>query len=449
MKERTRRLLRSLIFLLLLGAAVIGVQGLFGSNSSWDYEHERNYLLEKPGSLDGVYVGTSNVHAFWQPAYGWKQHGIAVWNYSIDAAPAEAIKYMVIEARKTQPDALYIINLNTFKAESVDPDTTSIHRVVDYMPFSLNRLRLTRRLTEKLDMPPLEKLEFYLPIIRFHTRWDELKDWVYGAADFDYKGSLHYSAYQKNVTDYSKTYRVYEGLEPVSDDVAEIMDDLLDYCDAEKLRVLFVIVPQVVSREDQGRMQTLAQTVRDRGYTCLDLLTDYRELKLDLRMDFYNRKHTNVHGSLKFADWLGTYLMEQEGMTDKRGQPGWESWEAASESYLEDYLGAYHLPFELSLENRTELEGPAMKRVTVKELSATVTWDPSEGADGYEIFRKADDRGWESVTAVEASASSYTEEGLEPKTKYTYTAVPFLETESGRKYGHFSVNGVSGTTGGT
>ncbi len=448
MKNMAGFLLRSFLFLLLLAAAVISIQALFGSNSSWDYEHEQNYLLEKPGTLDAVYVGTSNVHAFWQPAYGWRQHGIAVWNYSIDAAPAEAIKYMVIEARKTQPNAVYLINLNTFKADSVYPDMTSIHRVADYMPFSFNKLRLIYQLTKHLDCTPFEKLEYYLPIIRFHTRWDDLKDWVYGAAGFDYKGSLHYSAYQKNVTDYSKTFRIYETMAPVSEDVMVIMDDLLNYCDTQKLKVLFVSVPQVISKDEQGRMNTLEQYVQDRGYPCLDLLQNYQELKLDLRMDFYNRKHTNVHGSMKFSDYIGDYLVEHYQMTDKRGMPGWESWEAASASYIDDYLDAWHLPFELSLSSRVELEAPALKRVSVKGRDATVSWDESKGAEGYEIYRKAEGTGWEIVTTADPSVLSYTDEQLSPSTKYTYTVVPFLETAAGRKYGFFSVNGVSGTTGG-
>ena len=83
-QTRWKQLLRGAVFLLVLTIAVVSVSGMFGVDTNHPYENMRLFLKEKPGSLDAVFIGSSAVHRFWLPLYGWAQHGLAVWNYSVD-----------------------------------------------------------------------------------------------------------------------------------------------------------------------------------------------------------------------------------------------------------------------------------------------------------------------------------------------------------------------------
>lgn len=445
-KQSTHLLIRAVCFILIMLICVYSVLGIFGVNSKTSFENTHNFVNEKRNSLDGVFIGASNVHAFWQSMFGWKQHGIAVWSYSIDALTAQGVKYLMIEARKTQPDALYIICLNTFKKPTEDTSLKAIHNAVDYMPLSVNKYNLIMALTKNYSFA--DRLEFFFPIIRFHSRWDSLGSWVFGASGYDYKASLHTEGFASGVEDLSKKYKTYTNMTDVTEDIQQCLDDLLDYCDENQVNTLFVKVPQAESKTRQQRMNTLEEYILGRGYPCLDLMEYPEDYVLDLHSDFYNYLHTNVHGSLKFSDYLGKYLVENYHFTDKRGTAGWESWDESAESYFTDYLAPYYLDFELSLDNRTEIDSPVLKKLSISGRDITVSWNAVEGADGYEVFRKGPgNKHWRSVASGDAEMLTYTDTSLKANSKYTYTVVPFQITEEKRLYGFFNVNGINGTTG--
>lgn len=449
MQNDKRLLLRGLAFLIVLGLVIWGLQGIFGLDSIRSYENEKGYLRESDGSLDAVYVGGSDVHAFWQPLFGWNERGIAVWNYSIDSLPMSAVKYLVIEARKTQPDALMIVSLSTFKKAGAADGMVDIHRIVDYQPFSANKVRLVDRLTEGTEYTGLDKLEFYFPIIRFHSRWDSLGNWVFGDIERDYKASMHTSTFRNTVVDLSRSFKLYDERAELPEDVETAINDLLDYCDAEQVRVLFVKVPQAAAQADQARMNTLEKLVAERGYPCLDLLEHYEDLGLDLRNDYYNKFHTNVHGSLKYTRGLAAYLAEQYGFADKRGQAGWESWDAAAAEYR-SYMSYVALPFEFEDEPRDfALSAPKLNKASAKGRTISLSWSASEQAEGYEIYRLTVGEGnrWELLSAVDAESLTYADRDLDAETTYFYTVVPCRETAEGTVRGNFAVRGLSATTG--
>ena len=78
-----------------------------------NYQWVQGFYSEEENSLDAVYIGSSGTYAFWQAALGWNSHGIAVWPYATNSQPPEAIRYIIEDARRTQPDALYIIHVES------------------------------------------------------------------------------------------------------------------------------------------------------------------------------------------------------------------------------------------------------------------------------------------------------------------------------------------------
>lgn len=72
-----------------------------------------NFYAEEENKLDAVYLGSSNCFAFWNPIVAWQEYGIAVHSFASNSQPITATEYYLREARKTQPNAVYIININT------------------------------------------------------------------------------------------------------------------------------------------------------------------------------------------------------------------------------------------------------------------------------------------------------------------------------------------------
>ena len=445
-----RNLLRSVVFLLVLAIAVLSIQVVFSNGmQQQNYDMLRGFDLEKKGRLDGVYIGSSNVHYFWQPLMGWSDHGIAVWNYATSSMAAATVKYYLMQAHKRQPDALYIISINTFKyLTSEVNEPKRLHYSLDYFPWSINRLKATHDLVNRSPDKGLAALEYYLPIIRFHSRWSKLETWELGGPDNSYKATRSSGDFLTHSIVMPKDFSVTDAREPLSDDMATLIGELLDYCDANRVNALFVKCPQNLSAEEQGRLNTILDIAAERGYPGLDLMQGLDETGIDLRMDYVDDKHTNVHGSLKYSKVLGDYLVENYHFEDKRGRADWSDWDSAALKYTGQISGVT-LPIEREHAPRTLTEVPELRTPRVDGQSIMVRWRAADAVDGYEIFRKPDASGkaaWQSVGRVGPEDLEWLDEGLSPNTKYTYTVVPYCEENGETLYGSFKFKGVSART---
>jgi len=131
--KKTGKLIRVIAFLVGLVLIVLLIEPLFRVRDL-RIRQTTGFYQEEKNALDAVYVGSSNVYAYWQPPLGFEKYGLAVYNYSLPQMPVDAFKYILEECRKTQPNALYILNLNAFKTERMTEAT--LHFTLDSMPFS-------------------------------------------------------------------------------------------------------------------------------------------------------------------------------------------------------------------------------------------------------------------------------------------------------------------------
>ena len=444
------KLLRAAVFLILLILAFQAVQSPFRNPSDDGWAAMKGFHRELPGSLDAVYIGGSDVHAFWETPLGWADRGIAVWSFSFNSLPTGAVPYLIKEALKTQPDALYIISLNCMKNYKTTP--AGIHSITDYMPPSLNKWALIRGLSEQAGYSLWEQLEYFFPIIRYHSRWSELESWEFTHEIPNVKAGLLYSVYNEITKNQSSVYQITEDESSLPEEYEALLAEILALCDQNNLRVLFVTVPQAIGDPSaRGRLNTMERMVREHGYPCLDYLAAIEELGIQPETDFYNTWHTNVHGSLKYIAALESYLVENYGFTDKRGQPGWESWDEAAVNFT-DVIGPWSLPFERAHAARDYgLAAPKLSKPAVDGSAISLSWAPTEEADGYEVYRKCAEEElgyWLLLAELGAGADQYTDTGLNAGQEYTYTVVPItvvpIRRVSGEKlYGCFSYSGVS------
>ncbi|MBR1692755.1 MAG: fibronectin type III domain-containing protein [Lachnospiraceae bacterium] len=433
-----------MILLFWVGLAVLGMhlQKIFRAEDPRIYQIVEGFYNEPPDSLDAVYVGASNVYAFWQAPLAWGDYGYAIYPLSVAGMPAQATKYMVEEGRKTQPDALYIINLNGFKKPKITEQ--SIHYLVDYMPFSVNKFRLVNELTEAQGIGVSDRLEYFFPIIRFHSGWSELSSHVFGRSLNGLKGAISYSEFLKTTKDVTEKYVITDHKAALTEEQEELLSDLLSYCKEEKVKVLFVIVPQAIgSKKQAGQLHTIADRIAAEGFDVLDLVNAVEEIGLDLTTDFYNKRHTNLHGSIKFTSYLGRYLQENYSFDDKRGNPDYADWDEAYEKYVNTISG-YATDFELLHEKRDRSLAAPELSVSSGSDSAALNWSRTENADGYLVYRKSSRKGakaWEKIASVDSAVTAYTDTGLEADATYWYTVVPVCQRDGELWYGKYDMTG--------
>lgn len=221
-------LLKCIAFIGGLMIVCLILQNVFRLDDARIKQTVRGFYKEEENSLDAVYVGASNVYAFWQGPIAWNEYGITVYSMSIPSMPVQSIKYMIEECRKTQPEALYIINLNSFK--DTDVDVTKLHRLTDYMPLSTNKIEMIDTLCDSANINILDRIEYYMPIIRFHSEWSELT-----TEDFDFsldglKAGVHHKNFLKKTVNVLDNYRKTDQKCDISLQQKVILEDLLTYC---------------------------------------------------------------------------------------------------------------------------------------------------------------------------------------------------------------------------
>lgn len=406
-----------------------------------NYQWVAGFYEEPKDSLDAVYVGSSNCYSFWNSMIAWNEYGINVWPYATNGMMFEATEYIIREARKTQPDALYIVNINTL----CDPDKNMnrIHWNVDYMPFSFNKMALINRLSDVCGFSLSESMECYIPMIRYHSRWSELQK-----EDFTYevdgmKGAPHYNTFLKKSEDVTSQYIVSDEKTTLTDEMQETINSLLDYCDKEEVNVLFVTVPRAEDDENATKIFKAAnELLESRGYPTLYLTESLDEMNLDLTTDYYNYRHTNIHGSIKFTRYFSEYLIENYKLEDKRGNKAYSSWDAGWEKYY-DTIEPWILDVELDKAHRDyDLQAPTNLQVTKSADLNVLYWEASEGAEFYTVYRKNGDNGaWKAIG--ECTETIYEDVELGDAKKVSYRVVPCYNEGSETYYGSFDYNGVS------
>jgi len=435
--NKLKLFIRAFCFLLIFAILFGHVQDILVSRAKMNYRNIAGFYEERENSLDAVYIGSSNCFVFWNSAFAWEEYGINVYPYACNSQSFFSAEYLIKETRKTQENALFIVNINTLTDGKVK--MPSIHNLTTSMPFSLNKMALVHHLTSVGGYSFSDSLEYYLPIIRYHERWDELKEHDFGIEMDGLKGASKYSPYLYKSVDVSEDYTRTTKVGELSEEVLYSTNKLLDYCDKEKIKVLFVTVPQAKGAAMVKKYNALNKLIESRGYPVLSLINKDKEIGLDVTSDFYNGAHTNIHGSIKFTYYLSEYLIKNYGFKDKRNNKEYNDWNIAYENYMEA-ADSYVLSVELDSKHRNyELKAPKIK-LKAEASAVDVTWQSVDGADGYAVFRKETYLGsWEQVT--ETSGLEFKDKDADIGIKYYYTVVPFSEKDNQKYYGEFIHNG--------
>lgn len=447
--------MRAVIFIM-LGILMLSVLNKVVTNAGdyRIYQFYNSFYTEEENSLDAVYIGSSITYTFWSASLAWERYGIAVHPFTCPNQPFEVAEYMIKEARKTQPDALYIVPINSINDDEGISDV-KMHYVADYMPLSWNKIQMVRALGGYMGIDWTEQMEFLFPLIRFHSRWNELMEKDFSNPPDGLKGASYYRNFLRTSTDISSDYRTTERTGTLSENTRDAMDSLLEYCDAEQVNVLFIAVPNAqIDEYKLAQINTIKRTVLSHGYPVLDMRSSLEEIGLDLTKDYYNERHTNIHGAIKVTDYVAKYLVENYGFEDKRGDPAYSSWDEAYDKYTVEYALVNTLDVEWEREPRdSTLEAPELSKVTVDGTSLTVSWEKVSGADGYRIYRrlKAEDDDeapetldWQAVDTVTADELSYEDVDREVGRTYYYTVIAYKEKGGVRYWGDYDFAGVSG-----
>lgn len=310
-------------------------------------QHVYKFYDEPEDTLDGIYLGSSAADKFWLPTEAFDRSGIAIYNLGTTNQPFVTTKYIIEEALKTQKDMDVILIEIRCLVRPVRKTSEEFVKIwTDVMPFSKNRSAMIKRYLEynkeagaDIDYSPND---YYFPVGRNHMEWIKkfnLGDFALLFADTE---RLHsYKGYPKDHLTFliepqknPKPFTESEPLEPIKE---EMFQDLLDYCKTLDAKVIFVSAPFLYLKSGIEQTTYVLDRCEEEGFDTLNFNCEplQSEIDLDWKHDFYNYKHTNYWGAVKFTDFMTDYLVQNYDLPDHRGDPKYDSWVERSDDLHE------------------------------------------------------------------------------------------------------------------
>lgn len=446
MKKNLHLFLRVIVFCLLVCVVLSFVSIPFVDGvDARAYTWAQSLREERPGALDVVFIGSSNTYAFFNPLLAWQYYGIPIHTYAVSSQKPEAFKYMITEARKTQPDALYVISLGN---SNLRLELESVHYLTDLMPFSKNKLELLQAYSKYNEFSAFERAELLVPFIRFHSRWESLTSYNFAKPPVFAKGMNVYNSYLNISTDISESARVITTRCEINEAQMEVLTDLMDYLRDNEIRAVFLAPPQMgVVDWRLEQVNTELDILAENGFPVIYRWDYLDDVGYDFTRDYYNVNHTNIHGAAKYTEYFTRYLMEHYDLRDKRGDPAYADFDEALADYREA-IAPYTLDFELEVSARDiQLAAPEQLELTQTDEAAVFSWNECPEADGYLVYRQfVESEGtrspWERIADIKAPTLSFEDTGAEAGSSCCYTVVPYRMDGDSVQYGSWVHSGI-------
>ena len=284
----------------------------------------KGYEKLPKNSLDVLFVGDSSLLRSVSPMEIWDKEGIASYNYSVSSVRMYGIYYFVKETLKTQKPKVVVIDPVTvfYHYEPIE----ELQRIqADYLKNDLVKLEMVNDEHFKNDF--LDKVSYFYPILRYHSRWKEFEFSEFEKLTRDYssisRGFIMSYAVKPNKIGNTYMDKEEENVE-FKDDADEYILKINELCKKNNAKLL-ILGLQDVRVWNNSRAEKMKQFAEENNIDLVDLNTiDY-----GINWDEDTKDegiHLNILGALKTSDYVATYLKDNYNLPDHRGEADYEFW---------------------------------------------------------------------------------------------------------------------------
>lgn len=320
----------TIVFLFIIGIVFFRLSYLFrGSLTDFGRKNVMGLMSEPDNSCDVIFVGASATYMYFQPYKAFEKYGISSYDIASSGLKAESILPFVKQARKTQKDAMFVIDMRPFQyySEKKEDNKYRFEMAADSMPYGYNRFVMIEDIVKKYGYDYAERIAFHFDLASRHSADGVLNSydaWIHSNNRFDNNSRGFYGeefwAYLEEpvitteerrslVTNAERTFR-----------------ELASYIVKNSLPALFVVCPYAETEEDRMIYNTLEDISAEYGIEFLNANKYYREIGIDFSHDFADINHVNCYGADKYTDFIGQYLVEKYFLPDHRNEEEYDSW---------------------------------------------------------------------------------------------------------------------------
>ena len=318
-------------FIILLLFVFSKVTWVFRSNSGEAREDIQGFKNQK--QIDVVLYGGSNLSRYYQPLQAYHENGLISYNYVSNSYTADLLQAFVEESRQSNEAMLYVCDIRTFsplKLKETDKEIP-LRTWSDSLPvFSWARIKGITSYLCRRNWEDMDALSLYFDIAKYHSNYNALANsyqWKYLNLKNINNIDKGFAAGQAmGHVPFNKPEIVNERAE-LTEQQKEVLYQFLDYCDQEKLNVLFIVCPYVMTEYDCSIFNSCGDIIKERGYNFVNFNYYYDEIGLNFETDFYDVNHVNYLGAEKYTDYLMNYLKDNYELPDRRGNTDYKEWD--------------------------------------------------------------------------------------------------------------------------
>ncbi len=304
--NKAKKIIFEVIAFILSFAVLLGVTSYLGYRympDRRDYGATWNmYRREKENSIDLMFVGSSMAYCDVIPAKIYEETGHTTYVLSAPYMMPDTAYYYIKEALRTQSPEVIMLEATSFFFTINEADYYKVN--IGYMPYSLNRLEASL-----FAAPKREKLGLLFPLFNYHERWEQ------------YTLKQHIEPRPDAISDIMAGYTYLGTAEPQTERFEReflctdeeykhnisYLDKIKKLCDKKGIELELFIVPacEYVSSELTAGLREAAGNTRVTNFN-----DDFEEMDFDLEKDFFDKRHVNINGAVKFSNYLSEYITQ-------------------------------------------------------------------------------------------------------------------------------------------
>lgn len=313
-----KRIVYVILLAAMLCACFLGAQEILKAKFMGDSTTIVNgFYAEKPGTIDVVFLGSSNCFCTIDPMVLYEEYGITSYDFASSSQSMNLSLLYAKEVFKKQKPQVLALEVNYLVGTGLDnlPESTLRWGLTD-IPFSTDKIRCLSQAQVTFGS---EYMSYLFPVLRYHERWKEVSknDFVY--------------AFEKGKENYTKGYLktsevfvepvilsdfVQEGESWADPDVVACLDEILALCQENGTQLVLFKSPRSGWYSYQsGLVEELA---RQRGLLFVDYQTKVEDLEINPETDFRDTEHLNDKGAYKVSKDMGRVLKENFTLPDRR-----------------------------------------------------------------------------------------------------------------------------------
>lgn len=301
-------------------------------------EHEKiieDIYKEQRDSLDVIFLGDSSVYKGISTPFLWDEYKFTSYDL---VSPAQRIwdnYYVLKEVLKYQKPKVVVLNTDQIYNEKPLKE--------GYKRFLYDSIKLGRNKIEAISDPvqentKMEQLSFLMPILRYHSRWNELKD-----IDFEINNKEKYDCIfkgfwlLKKAKPYSggNEYTQKNSNDEIPKKTLEYLDKIIEICKYNNIEFVMIEVPtpKVWNKTKHEQIQKIAE---ERNIPFIDTNMVLEEIGIDWEKDTPdNGGHLNVYGAEKVSKYIGKYLYDNYEFDNYKKENVFNTWEQTLKDYNE------------------------------------------------------------------------------------------------------------------